>query len=271
MRTLTATIPLCVLPWCARKRVFSAGLASAAQVPFAAVFTVATFVNLPSYGKGSACTSTLAPALPPVRRPVRPVALPNTIGLGVAPSVSVLGAGALTATPAFAESPSRAAASAYFLILPSNARGPRRFACGPMPTASRCLDTQSVAGLQLARRLARQLLAVQEVPARCARLTALSAGGAVAATLGDQRIAHRLQRLQFAHHAVAASIPSGPARAAAQRVLDRPQRKLELQRLHRRVQGVRHRHVHGARAVGVGARALAAAECLVVGELLVAE
>ena len=49
------------------------------------------------------------------------------------------------------------------------------------------------------------------------------------------------------------------ARAAAQRVLDHAQRKFALERLDRRVHRVAHRHVHGARPVGVGAGSLAAA------------
>ena len=135
-----------------------------------------------------------------------------------------------------------------------------------MSATSRGLDPQPVAGPEAAGRLRRQLLAVQQVPTRRARLAAVSAGRRVAAPLGDQREAHLVQRLELAHDAVAAAVPPGAARAAPQRVLDRAQRELELERLDRRVERVRHRHVHGARAVGVGARALAAAERLVVGE-----
>ena len=56
------------------------------------------------------------------------------------------------------------------------------------------------------------------------------------------------------------------ARAAAQRVVLDAQRELQLERLDRRVERVRHRDVDAARAVGAGARALAAAERLVVRE-----
>ncbi len=76
---------------------------------------------------------------------------------------------------------------------------------------------------------------------------------------------------QLAHDAVAAAVTARAARAAAQRVLDDAQRELALERLDRRVQRVAHRDVHAARPVGVRARALAAAERLVVGEALVAE
>ena len=66
--------------------------------------------------------------------------------------------------------------------------------------------------------------------------------------------------------------PSPPRRARRRReprrtaYCDDAQRELQLERLDRRVQRVRHRHVHPAGAVGVVARALAAAERLVVGE-----
>ena len=64
---------------------------------------------------------------------------------------------------------------------------------------------------------------------------------------------------------------SGTARSEPQAVALDAQRVLELEGLHRGRQGVRHRHVHAARAVGVGARALSAADRLVVREALVPE
>ena len=79
------------------------------------------------------------------------------------------------------------------------------------------------------------------------------------------------QRLELADDAVAAAPAPGAAAAASQRVARYAQRELELERLDRRVEGVAHRHVDAARAVGVGAGALSAAERLVVGERLVAE
>ena len=93
----------------------------------------------------------------------------------------------------------------------------------------------------------------------------------VPAALGDQRQLHRRERLELAHDPVAAAVRARAARAAPDRVLDDPQRELELQRLDRRVQRVRHRDVHAGRAVGVRARALAAAERLVVREGVGAE
>ena len=88
----------------------------------------------------------------------------------------------------------------------------------------------------------------------------------MAAALGDQREAHRRQRFDLADDPVAAAVGALAAAAAPQRELAHPQRELGLQRLDRRVEGVRHRDVDRARAVGVGAGALAAAERLVVGE-----
>ena len=58
-----------------------------------------------------------------------------------------------------------------------------------------------------------------------------------------------------------------PARAPPERILDHPHRKLELERLDRGVERVAHRHVHAARAVRVRARALTAADRLVVDDV----
>src|SRR5918994_7296692 len=140
-----------------------------------------------------------------------------------------------------------------------------------MPATSRCLDPQPLSGAQLAARLRLQLLAVEEVAAPLARLAAVRARRGVAAALGQQGIAHVGESLDLAHDAVAAAVRPGAARLAPQRVLDDAQRELELERLDRRVERVRHRDVHAARAVGVRAGALAAAERLVVGEGVVAE
>ncbi len=73
---------------------------------------------------------------------------------------------------------------------------------------------------------------------------------------------------QLAHDPVSAAMRPRAARAAAQRVLDHAHREFALERLDRGVQGVAHRDVHPARPVRVRARALAAAEGLVVGEPL---
>ena len=101
------------------------------------------------------------------------------------------------------------------------------------------------------------------------RAPGLAAAGArrgVAAALGDQRVGHRRERLELAHDAVAAAMRARAARAAADRVARDAQRELELERLDGRVERVRHRDVDAARAVGVRAGALAAAERLVVRE-----
>src|SRR4051795_67797 len=143
-------------------------------------------------------------------------------------------------------------------------------ASSAMPTTSRRLDPQSLAGAQATGRLARDRLAVDEVAPRLRRLAALRPGGRMSAALPYERVMHLGQRLQLAYHAVAALVLACAARASPQRVRGDPQRELQLQRLHRRVQRVRHRDMHAARPVRVLARALAAAQRLVVGEVVVA-
>src|SRR5215203_3420121 len=140
----------------------------------------------------------------------------------------------------------------------------------PKSATSRRLYPQSLAAPQATARLRRQLLAVEQVaPARAG----FAAGGARrgVAALGQQRELHLLQRLELAHDAVAAALPAGAARTAPDGVAGDAQRELELERLDRRVERVRHRDVHAGRAAGVGARALAAAERLVVRERARAE
>src|SRR5215210_9114628 len=87
-----------------------------------------------------------------------------------------------------------------------------------MPATSRCLDPQSLPGAQATDRLGRQLGAVQEVAPERAGTAAVRAGRAVAATLGEQGVAHVRQRLELAHHAVAAAVAARAARAAAQAI-----------------------------------------------------
>src|SRR4051794_18986341 len=135
-------------------------------------------------------------------------------------------------------------------------------ACSAMPATSRRLDPQSLAGAQATGRLARHLLAVDEVAARLARLAAVGSGGRMSAALAYERVMQVGQRLQLAYDAVAALVLARAARASPQRVLGHPQRELQLQRLHRRVERVRHRDVHAARPVRVLAGALAAAQRL---------
>src|SRR6185437_4659045 len=128
-------------------------------------------------------------------------------------------------------------------------------------------DAQSLSGLQLAERLRGQLLAVEEVAPGRAIGAALRALRSMAPSLGDQRVAQRGECLDLPDDAVAALEAAGAARAAPQRVLDHPQRELELERLNGGVERVAHRHVDRARPVGVGARALTAADRLVIDDL----
>ena len=149
---------------------------------------------------------------------------------------------------------------------PSDEPDPALSCGGAVAAAAGRLDRQPVAGLQLAAGLGRQLLAVEQVAPARAVGAAVGAGRRVAAALGDERVGHRRQRLELAHEPVAAAVAPGAARAAADRVAHDAQRELELERLDRRVERVGHRDVDGARPVGVGAGALAAAERLVVRE-----
>ena len=93
-------------------------------------------------------------------------------------------------------------------------------------------------------------------------------GGAVTATLGDQRVGHRRSapRARARRRRRRDGRPAPPESRRIAYSVD-AQRELALERLDRRVQRVAHRHVHAAGPVGVRARALAAAERLVVGEV----
>src|SRR4051812_2968306 len=99
-----------------------------------------------------------------------------------------------------------------------------------MPTTSRCLDSKSVAGAERAGRLARQLLAVDQVPTPGAGLATVRSRRGVAAALGDQRVAHLGQRLQLADHAVAAGLAARAAPAPPEGGLDRPRGGLPAER-----------------------------------------
>src|SRR2546427_622703 len=66
-------------------------------------------------------------------------------------------------------------------------------------------------------------------------------------------------------------LPPGPAGPESKRVTPYSKRVLELERLDRSREGVRHRHVHAAWPVSRRAGALTAADRLVVGEAVVAE
>src|SRR3954452_19679617 len=93
----------------------------------------------------------------------------------------------------------------------------------------------------------------------------------MAPALRDQRVAHVRERLDLADDAVTAAMRPVAAGAAADRVLDRADRELALERLDGCVERVAHGYVDAARSVSVLTGALAAAERLVVGELVVAE
>src|SRR5262249_45445373 len=141
---------------------------------------------------------------------------------------------------------------------------PRKATRSAVAASSRGLDSEPVTWTQATRGLGREVVAVQGVPPGLAVAAAGGAARTVAAALGDQRVAHVGERFELAHDAVAAAMRAAPARAAADRVLDGPQRELALERLDRRVQRVAHRDVDRARPVGVGTGALPAAERLVV-------
>src|SRR5215210_2741054 len=100
---------------------------------------------------------------------------------------------------------------------PQKATGP--ISVFAMSATSGRLDSQPVPRAERARRLGRQLVPVQQVPTRPARLAAVRARRRVPAALRDQRVAHLVERLQLADHAVAAALAPAAARAAPQRVL----------------------------------------------------
>src|SRR5438874_4859509 len=139
------------------------------------------------------------------------------------------------------------------------------------PAASRSLDRDDVALGEIAHGLRRERLAVQEVAARRARLPAALAPRGTNASLADEREPTGLQRLQLAHDPVAAMLPPGPAGPESKRVTPYSERVLELERLDRSREGVRHRHVHAAWPIRPWAGTLTAADRLVVGEAVVAE
>src|SRR4051812_29875624 len=140
-----------------------------------------------------------------------------------------------------------------------------------VPTAARRLEPQALAGAQRPGSLRLELVALEQRATRRAGLAAVGPRGRMAAALGEDREGHLLERLGFADHAIAAAVAARAAAAPAHRVLGHPQRELEFERLDRCVERVRHGDVDRARAVGVRARALTAAQRLVVGEVLVAE
>src|SRR5262249_62137930 len=96
----------------------------------------------------------------------------------------------------------------------------------PPPAAGR-LHRDPVGGLEPARRLRRQLLAVQEVATRAPGLAALEALRPVAPAVGEQRQRRGLERPQGADEAVAAAVPPTAPGAVDQLVALHAQRQLE--------------------------------------------
>src|SRR4051794_11692176 len=109
------------------------------------------------------------------------------------------------------------------------------------PSAStRRLDRHHVAGGHVARDLRGQRLAVEEIrTASSGRATALALRR-VRASLADDRESAVLEHSQRANDAVAAGVATLAARAAAKPIALDEQRVLELERLHRRREGIRH-------------------------------
>jgi hypothetical protein len=86
----------------------------------------------------------------------------------------------------------------------------------------------------------------------------------VAAAVGEQRERRRLEHSNGPHEPVSAVVPPLAARSVEQLVALDPERGVELERLDRRVQRVRHPDVDAGRPVAAAGRALAAPEGLVV-------
>src|SRR6476620_683385 len=132
-------------------------------------------------------------------------------------------------------------------------------------------DRDDVARRERARDFRGQRLSVQSIAARGSGASASFALRRVRPAFADDREPTVLEHTQLAHDSVAAAVVSGSARAEAQPVALDTQRILELERLHRRGQCVRHRNVDAARSIRVWTGALTPADRLVVRESLVSE
>src|SRR5215207_7230555 len=84
----------------------------------------------------------------------------------------------------------------------------------PEAAAAGRLDSHPVAGLKRAGGLRRQLLAVEQIAPRRAVGAAVTAPRPMPTALGDQREAHRRQRLELAHDPLAAAVRALAAAAA---------------------------------------------------------
>src|ERR1700759_348098 len=94
------------------------------------------------------------------------------------------------------------------------------------PAAAGRLDPQPLPRVQLADRLRRQLLAVEQVAPAPPGLAAIRARRGMTPAFGDERVVQRREGLDLADHAVATPEPAVAARAATQRVLHHPHREL---------------------------------------------
>src|SRR5207302_4575365 len=139
------------------------------------------------------------------------------------------------------------------------------------PAATRRLDADHVTGGKVARHLCGHNLPVEQVPAGRSGRTAALAQRRIGSPLADDREAAVLQDAQLAGDAVAAAVTAGAAGATTKPVPLHADWVLQLERLDRRGERVRHRDVHAARPVSRWAGALAAADRLVVREAVVAE
>src|SRR5689334_712815 len=130
--------------------------------------------------------------------------------------------------------------------------------------AARRLDRDDVPRAEVARQLRAGRLAVDEVASGRAGLPAALALRRLRAALADDRESAVLERTQLADDTVAPVMCTAAAGAEPQPVALDAQRVLQLERLDRRRECVRHRHVHAARSVRVRAGALSTADRLVI-------
>src|SRR6202035_3580377 len=129
--------------------------------------------------------------------------------------------------------------------------------------ATGCQDHEFISRADLEARRGAEVLhgpagAAYERLTAGARLSALEPKGRDAAVIGEQCSGERRTKLQPPHDAVAAVMPPGAARAAADRELPHQHRELALQDLRVREPRVGHVGLHGVAAIEIGARAGAA-------------
>src|SRR5947207_1300680 len=96
---------------------------------------------------------------------------------------------------------------------------------GPLTCAARRTNLQLLPAEKGPRGLRRQHFAVEQIAAGGAVRAALRAGWGVPAALGQQRVRHRFEGLDLADHAVAATVGTGAAAAAPDRVPNDAQRE----------------------------------------------